>query len=378
MRDALYEAMLADDIIREPKPRAPAAILPLAESNWGEGEEAAIRRVMASGRYTMGPEVKKFERQFARHVGRRFAVMVNSGSSANLLMVAALHYTKWLPRNSTVVVPAVSWSTTYAPLIQYGMRLRVVDVDDSLNIDPAQIRDGDLLFAVNLLGNPCDFDRFPKQMPLIVDNCESQGCYYHGREGGSYGMMASYSFFFSHHLQTMEGGMIGTDDEELYQMLLMLRAHGWERDLPGYQPGFEASYRFHVPGYSVRPTEIQGAIGQEQLTKEAEMRYWRRINGKTYQRLFRGQVREVGNSSWFAFAFLTPNREKVLKSVSAETRPIVAGNIMRHPMMRYAEVESGPLPMAERIHAEGFYIGNHPRDLTAELETIHGQIGSLL
>lgn len=353
-------------------------MIPLAASNWDEAEEGAIRRVIASGRYTMGPEVKRFERQFAQHVGKRFAVMVNSGSSANLLMIAALFFTKWLPRNSTVAVPAVSWSTTYSPLIQYGMRIRLIDVNDSLNIDPKQIKDCDLLFAANLLGNPCDFDKFPKDLPFIVDNCESTGCYYNGREGGTFGMMGSYSFFFSHHLTTMEGGMIVTDDEELYRMLLMLRAHGWERDLPGHVPSFDNSFLFHVPGYSVRPTDIQGAIGQEQLAKEANMRYWRRINGKTYQRLFRGQQREIGMSSWYGFAFMSPRRAEILKAISAETRPIVAGNIARHPMMRFADYEAGPLPMAERIDREGFFIGNHPKDLSAELSQIHDEIGHLL
>jgi CDP-6-deoxy-D-xylo-4-hexulose-3-dehydrase len=343
-------------------------MIPLAVSSWDGKEEAAMIRVIASGRYTMGTEVAKFERQFAKYVGADFAIMVNSGSTANLLMIAALLYTGRLKRDATVIVPAVSWSTTYAPLMQFGLKMRVVDVDDSFNLDPAQVKDGDLLFAVNVLGNPCDFDRFP-DIPMIVDNCESLGCRYKGKEGGTLGVMGSYSFFFSHHISTMEGGMIVTDDVELRDCLLMLRAHGWERDLPHFKPGFEASFRFQVPGYSVRPTELQGAIGQEQLEKFPDMRQARRQNGEAYKALF-GHQREVGQSSWFGFALLVPNRAELVRLIDAETRPVIAGNILRQPMMRFAKVEHGPTPMADRIHNEGLFIGNHHYDIRAELTAI--------
>jgi CDP-6-deoxy-D-xylo-4-hexulose-3-dehydrase len=326
-------------------------------------------RVIASGRYTMGPEVAKFERQFAKYVGADFAVMVNSGSTANLLMVAALLYTGRLRRDATVIVPAVSWSTTYAPLMQFGLRMRVVDVDDSFNMNPELVKDGDLIFAVNVLGNPCDFDKLPG-IPMIVDNCESLGCRYKGKEGGTLGVMGSYSFFFSHHISTMEGGMVVTDDVELRDCLLMLRAHGWERDLPHFKPGFEASFRFQVPGYSVRPTELQGAIGQVQLEKFPDMLQARRQNGLAFQSLFPGQQREIGQSSWYGFALLVPNRAELVRLIDAEVRPVIAGNILRQPMIRFGKVEHGPTPMADRIHEQGLFIGNHHYDLREELRDI--------
>ena len=331
-------------------------------------------RVMRSGRFTMGEEVKTFERQFAAYVGARHAVMVNSGSTANLLMVAALVYSGKLWRGATVAVPAVSWSTTYAPLIQFGIKMKVVDVDDSMCIDPALIGDCDAVFAVNLLGNCCDFAHIKAPL-LIVDNCESMGAQYKGQEAGTFGLMGSYSTFFSHHISTMEGGIIVTDDEELWRMLVMMRAHGWTRDLPEYKPSFN-SFEFKVPGYSVRPTELQGAIGQEQLAKLPEMLSVRRDNAEVYRRLFPGHIREVGQSSWFGFPLVVDNREAVLANMSGvETRPIVAGNILRHPMMAYAEFEAAATPVADRMDRCGFFIGNHHYDLRDDLCYVAERMG---
>lgn len=348
-----------------------ADVIPLSESSWDLAERRAIERVVASDRLTMGAEVAAFEREFADWVGSRYAVMVNSGGSANLLMVAALKYSGRLPAGSTVIVPAVSWSTTYAPLIQLGYKLRVVDVDDTLCIDPYRAHGGDAIFAVNLLGNPCDFDAMAP-IPTIVDNCESLGCRYKGREGGTLGIMGSYSFFYSHHICTIEGGMIVTDDEELWRMLRMLRAHGWERDLPGYDHSdFESRFRFEVPGFNVRPTEISGALGREQLRKLKSLLLARRRNGEVYKRLH-GYQREQsgGESSWYGFAFFSPHRAKLLARIPHETRPIVAGNILRHPMMRWADYEAGKCPEADRVHDDGFFIGNPARFIGPALEEL--------
>jgi CDP-6-deoxy-D-xylo-4-hexulose-3-dehydrase len=154
---------------------------PLAASTWGDEEVEAACRVIRSGQTTMGEKVREFERLFALHHNVRHAVMVNSGSSANLLMVAALAYTGRLPRGSRVAVPAVSWSTTYAPLEQFGHTMVMVDVDDTFNIAPEQIPDDvDAIFGVNLLGNPMDFDRLPQGPLLLEDNCESHGRHVRG------------------------------------------------------------------------------------------------------------------------------------------------------------------------------------------------------
>lgn len=346
--------------------------LPLAVSTWGEEEIAAGIAVLRSGYTTMGPKVKAFEYDFARFQGCKYAVMVNSGGSANLLMIAALVYSGRLPRGSRVAVPAVSWSTTYAPLEQFGMRIVFVDVDDTLNIDPKMIPEVDAIFGVNLLGNPMDFGALPKGPILIEDNCESLGATYEGKKTGTFGVMGSHSLFYSHHISTMEGGVITTDDEDLYRMLLMLRAHGWRRDLPDYEEDdFHAPFTFMVPGFSVRPTEIQGAIGVEQMKKLPGFIEKRRENGQAYNELF-GHQREVGESSWFGFAILDEERDAKLPRIREHfaVRPIVAGNILEHPVAGYFKGSVVPGLKASQVHDHGFYIGNHDRQALELLKSL--------
>jgi len=218
---------------------------PLATTTWDHKELEAIQSVIASGMYSMGPRVAEFEKQFAGYVGSRYCIMANSGSSANLLMVAALRFRKDKPLlpGAEIIVPAVSWSTTYHPLQQYGLKLKFVDVDArtlNYDLDALEAAVGGqtrAIMVVNLLGNPNDFDRIARivggrDIVVIEDNCESLGARLGGRQAGTFGAMGSYSAFFSHHISTMEGGMVVTDDEELYHIMLSVRAHGWTRNLP--------------------------------------------------------------------------------------------------------------------------------------------------
>ena len=355
---------------------------------------------------TSGEKVAHFEREFAKYHDCAHAVMVNSGSSANLLMIAALVYSGRLPRGSKVAVPAVSWSTTYAPLEQFGMKIVLVDVDDTMNLDAAQIpyigkaysrsdmselweQGVDAVFGVNLLGNPMDFDKLPDVL-LIEDNCESLGAEYKGKKTGTFGVMGSHSLFFSHHISTMEGGVITTDDEELWRLLLQLRAHGWTRDLPEWEDdGFSSAFEFTVPGYSVRATEVQAVIGLEQLKKLPGFIEQRRKNGEVYKEIFplngnRGGLiatqRETGDSSWFGFAFIIRERAERLKEIAKEfqVRPIVAGNIARHPVAAYFDTigntSNSYLINADNIHDRGFFIGNNHSDARPALE----RMGELL
>ena len=217
----------------------------LASTSWDDKEIAAIQDVIKKNNYTMGSSVKQFELDFAKYTGNKYCVMVNSGSSANLLAIAAMFYKKENPlkRGDEVIVPAVSWPTTYYPLYQYGLKLKFVDIDiETLNFDLDELKKAitdktRLIFAVNLLGNPNDYNIIneiikDKNIYLIEDNCESLGAVYNGKQLGSIGLMGTYSTFFSHHMATMEGGLIGTDDEELYNILLSIRSHGWTRQLP--------------------------------------------------------------------------------------------------------------------------------------------------
>ena len=259
----------------------------LASSTWAKEELNAIQSVIDKDIYTMGEGVQQFEQDFSRFLDKKYCVMVSSGSAANLIATAALFYTKnpMLKRGDEVIVPAVSWSTTYFPLQQYGLKLKFVDIDvETLNYDLKELESAitdetKMIMVVNLLGNPNDFDSInglikDKNIFLLEDNCESMGAEYKEKQTGTFGVMGTFSTFFSHHMATMEGGIVTTDDEELYHILLSLRAHGWTRNLKDNNPihvknknKFYESFNFILPGYNLRPLEFSGAIGLEQLKK---------------------------------------------------------------------------------------------------------------
>lgn len=385
----------------------------LSQSSWDEAEHAALQRVIASGQFTMASETVAYEKAFAEFLDAPYCVAVNSGSTANLLMTAALVYRKQRPleRGDEVIVPAVSWPTTYYPLSQYGLRLKFVDIDaETLNYDldalEAAITDRTrLVMVVNLLGNPNDFDRIraicePRGIEFIEDNCESLGATFGGRQAGTHGLMGSFSTFFSHHISTMEGGVITTADEELYHILLTLRAHGWTRNLPkvNHVTGvksddpFEESFKFVLPGYSVRPLEMSAAVGTEQIAKVPRFTEERRRNAAQFTELMTAYPelmtqREIGESSWFGFSMVVrPDapfaRADVVRAFAAagiESRPVVAGNFAKNPVMRWLEHEvHDSLRNADLIDTNGLFIGNREGDLTAELELLRGTLDELV
>lgn len=374
---------------------------PLATSSWNELELDAMQQVIRSGRFTMGERVAAFEREFAAYHQVPYCVMVNSGSSANLLMAAALTLRGKDPlrRGDEVIVPAVSWATTYYPFAQYGLKLRLVDVDrETLNYDLTAL-EGALssktraVVAVNLLGNPNRFAELERllqgrDISLVEDNCESLGAEYDGQRTGSFGLMSSASTFFSHHMSTMEGGLVLTRDEELYHILLCIRAHGWTRNLPKQNricvkgdDDFSESFRFVLPGYNVRPLELSGAVGSVQLRKLPGFIEQRRKNAQRFIELFGADRRfavqqEVGASSWFGFSLIIrpgiePSRKRVverLRSSGIECRPIVAGNFARNPVLQHMEHElAGPLSAADWVHDSGFFVGNQELDLAERI-----------
>lgn len=369
---------------------------PLATASWGKEELDAMQRVIASGMFTMGENVQAFERDFSQYVGSQHCVMVNSGSSANLLMVAALFYTKnpklKLKRGDEVIVPAVSWSTTYYPLYQYGLKIKFVDIDlQTLNYDLDQLEKAvtdktRAIMVVNLLGNPNNFERIlqiigKRDIVLMEDNCESLGATYQGKKAGTFGVMGSFSSFFSHHISTMEGGLIVTDDEELYQILSSLRSHGWTRNLPKHNlvcgeksdDLLEELFRFVLPGYNVRPLELEGALGIEQVKRLPKMVEERRKNGKLLQEVLGNHPdiiiqHEIGESSWFGFSLVIRPGSKLkrkmlvakLNELDFECRPIVAGNFAKNEVVKYFDLEvHGTLKNAEHIDQNGLFVGNH-------------------
>ena len=369
---------------------------PLATTTWDEHEYQALQRIIDSGNFTMGNNVAEFEREFAKYLGRRYAVMVNSGSSANLLMTGALFYTSCkglrLNRGDEVIVPAVSWSTTYFPLYQYGLSMKFVDIDmHTLNFDIEQLRKAitpktRAIMAVNLLGNPNNFSVIneiigDRNIILLEDNCESLGAEFAGKKTGTFGVVSSFSFFYSHHISTMEGGAVTTDDEELYQIMLSMRAHGWTRNLPKENlicnpksdDSFNESFRFVLPGYNLRPLEMSGGVGLEQIKKLPHLISARRENAELFQRVLANHPNllvqsEIGRSSWFGFSLVIRPESNwsrkyllgKLEDLGFECRPIVAGNFTKNEAVKYFNSEIfGELKNANHIDQGGVFIGNH-------------------
>lgn len=373
----------------------------LASSTWDNGEKQAIQEVIDSGMYTMGENVRGFEAKFADYFGMKHAVMVNSGSSANLIVVGSLFYREENPlkRGDEVIVPCISWSTTFHPLHQYGLKLKFVDIDlQTLNYDVEELKkaiskDTKMIVAVSILGNPCKFDEIvnvceENDIILFEDNCESMGAKFDGKFTGTFGLVNTFSTFFSHQISTIEGGFVLTDDKELFNILKSLRNHGWTRDQDDDSPLFEKrdddffeAYRFILPGYNVRPTEIQGAIGKSQLDKLEDLVKTRRQNAQYFESLFADDERfiiqkEIGESSWFSFTMIVNPQSgldrkqvlKTLKDAGIEHRIITGGNILRHDVVKYYDYTVEKSDNADIAHYNGFFIGNHPQDIRKNID----------
>ena len=376
----------------------------LAESSWGEEEINAMRRVIEADHFTMGEKVKQFETAYAKKFGVKYAVMTNSGSSANLVGLASFFFKQENPLKpgDEVIVPSISWATTYYPLQQYGLKLKFLDVElDTLNIDISKLEKAltpktKMIIAVSILGNPCSLDVIRKfcddnGLYLFEDNCESMGAELNGKFCGTFGDIGTFSTFFSHHISTMEGGIILTENEETFHLMKSLRAHGWTRDLPYdssiYDRGeddFYEAYRFILPGYNARPLDLSGAIGIEQLKKLDSMIAIRRENAEVFVSLFAKDERfiiqkENGKSSWFSFTIvLNPkyaiDRSSVMKAMRTaeiEFRIITGGCFLRHDVIKYFNYETvGEIVNANIAHDRGFFVGNYPRDIKPQIENL--------
>src|SRR5581483_4542569 len=250
--------------------------------------------IVNSKQLSIGPECQKFEKTFAKWQGRKSCVMVNSGSSANLAIIQALLNLGKLKRGDNVGFSAVTWSTNVMPLIELGLSPVPIDIElDTLNVSSNKLlealRSHDLkaLFLTNLLGFCDDIDQIKKickekRIMLIEDNCESLGTVYKGQKLGNYGIASTFSFYVGHHLSTIEGGAVCTDNSELETMLQMVRAHGWDRNLTerkqlrirlknNVNSSFYSRYTFYDLGYNLRTTEVNGFIGNKQLEYIDEM-----------------------------------------------------------------------------------------------------------
>lgn len=355
----------------------------LHEPTFGEEEIEAAVEVLRSTRVTQGEKVKEFERKFC-NLGYAYAISCNSGSSANLLAISALVATGRLKIGDEVIVPALSWSTTVFPLIQNGLIPVFVDCDPlTLNIDVNEVvkalsKKTQAIMPVHVYGNPCDLKTIEtickdNGLILIEDCCEALGAEYRDIPMGWDADIATFSFYFSHHITTLEGGIVVTQHKQLSDMLRIQRSHGWLRDVDSEVPyGFDPKFCFVELGYNLRMTELNAAIGLKQLPKLEGIVEKRRNAHQAYQRelkhipYLRFQT-ENGYSSCFGFTMVLDNApfsvtdfRQYLESKGIETRPIICGNMARQPvMMKYRHRVVGDLKNATEVMQSGLSIGCH-------------------
>jgi CDP-6-deoxy-D-xylo-4-hexulose-3-dehydrase len=370
--------------------------LPLNVPSFGWEEVWEALDSMLTHRLTMGEKVRRFEEMFARYVGVRHGVMVNSGSSANLLALSVLANPvspRALRPGDEVITPAVTWATTVFPIINVGAVPVLVDVDmETFCLDLDQVERAitprtRAIMPVHILGNPCDMVRIMEiarrhDLSVIEDVCEAHGAALGDRKAGSFGDMATFSFFFTHHVNTVEGGMLVTNDDRLAELARALRAFGWVRDLADREeiaarhPDIDPRFLFANIGYNFKPTEIQAAFGIHQMAKLEEFIEARRLNARQWTEALRPyrdcvwahEERPGTRHVWFGYQvtvnpsapFTRSQLVGHLEERGLETRPVVAGNMAEQPAMRlFPHRVEGDLPNSRLIMRQSIYFGNH-------------------
>ncbi len=387
--------------------------VPLAHYSFGSEEIAAAERVLRSGFLTQGKETQKFEEQLARAHGCAHAVFVNSGSSANLIAIEAAIYLSQLKPGALhgpmkagdeVIIQGLNWPSTITPILNRGLKPVFCDVNpqtlnaDVATVDAVRTERTRMVIAVPVLGNPGGLEELrayceKNRLVLLEDACESLGATTEaGRPVGTVGLAAALSFYFSHHISTIEGGAILTDDADLADLCVSLRSHGWTRQMKNTHDFFDLPdtidqrFCFVLPGYNVRPTDLNAVIGQVQLAKLPEL-------VKTRRRLAMGRIAaveaqsnliffpggDVGDRhSWMMQPMLFPdaahrNRARqILEDASIETRPIIVGNILRQPLVKMFDLKDQPaLPVCDSIFEKGLMIGIDPASDDATEAHVH-------
>jgi CDP-6-deoxy-D-xylo-4-hexulose-3-dehydrase len=364
----------------------------------GDDIRELISWLETNPRLTKGQLNVQFEKEWSEWLGKKYSVFVNSGSSANLAALYSLLLSGKL-RNNKIVVPAVSWVTTVTPAVQLGMEPIMCECDENnlgLNIDHLKkiIKEHDpsSIILVHVLGFPNHMNEIinlceEHNIKLIEDTCESIGSEYEGKKLGTFGDLSTFSFYFGHHMSTIEGGMISTDDEDLYHILLSIRSHGWDRDLPKskqielrkkYNIGnFRSLYTFYYPGFNLRATDLQAFIGLGQLKKLDVIIRNRHTN---YQRYHGG----IKNGEWkiipppnsfisnFSYPVITKNISLLVEKLTEnniECRPLICGSINEHPFW-YERYGKKDLPISKRVHEYGLYLPNNHQMTVEEVDKV--------
>jgi CDP-4-dehydro-6-deoxyglucose reductase, E1 len=358
--------------------------------------------IMGTPQLSMGEQCANFEKRFSEFQKRKYSVFVTSGSSANLILIQSLLNMGKLKEGDKIGVSTLTWPTNIMPLIQLGLEPVLIDCEvETINISLNKIKEKniDALFLTNALGFCSDIDEIEqyckeKNILFIEDNCESLGSEYKGRLLGNFGLASTFSFFVGHHLSTIEGGMVCTDDKELYENLLMTRIHGWSRNLPletqerlkekyNISP-FYNKYTFYELAYNARPTEINGFLGNEQMNYLEEIIQKRENNFKKInevmslnQDIIKLNLSHLTRISNFGIPFIFKDKAlfyqylKKFEEEEIEVRPIISGNTAKQPFFKNKFPDNlEDYPHAELIHKQGFYCGNNPEMTEEEINKI--------
>jgi len=357
-------------------------------------------------RLTKGPITLEFENKFSKWLGREYSVFCNSGSSANLLMLSALKEGGYF-KNDKVVVPSVAWATDLSPVIQLGLDPILCDSNmEDLSADLEHLENLFLLHSpsalmfVSVLGLVPDMDKVVKlcdkyDVILLEDTCEAMGCEYKKQKLGTSGRMSSFSTFFGHHISTIEGGIVSTDDFELYELLLSIRSHGWDRDLSvetQFQlqqdwdvSDFDAMYTFYYSGFNIRSTDLQAYIGLAQIDNLNDWGKKREENFHLYNKLIRNDFWKVKSKpdcleSNFAYPIIHPKRDEIVKTLTSnnvEVRPMICGSMGTQPfyVKEFGELK---LPNVTVIDEYGFYVPNNPKLTREEVSFISGLVNEII
>ena len=372
-------------------------MIPLAKNTIDNSDiDKLIDWLKTYPRLTKGPLTLQLEEKFSKWLGKKYSVFCNSGSSANLLMLSVLNEINSLGMGR-VVVPSVSWATDLAPVIQLGFKPYLCDCNmEDLSVDLEHLeyifkekRPSALIF-VSVLGLVPNMDKIVElcerhDVILLEDTCESMGCEYKGKKLGTFGEMSSFSTFFGHHISTIEGGFVSTDNKDLYELLVSLRSHGWDRDLDKETQlklqkkwnvsEFNSLYTFYYPGYNLRSTDLNAFIGLGQIDKLDKICEKRNENFKIYQRELEKispNIKERGFVSNFAYPVIHPNRDKIVKDLQdndIEVRPMICGSMGTQPFY-VKEWGRKELPNVTMVDLCGFYVPNHPKLTPDEIEFI--------
>lgn len=370
--------------------------IPIAVPSYNHEEVIESIESLLNTCVTMGSKVKKFEEKFAKYIGTKHAIMVNSGSSANLLSLAILtnpSFSKKLNLGDEIITPALTWSTTVYPMINNGLKPVFVDVDpltfclDENKIEDAISQNTKAIMPVHLLGNTTNMSKIQEiakkhDLFVIEDSCEAHGAELNGKKIGSFGDMSTFSFFLSHHITTIEGGMLLTNNDEIYELGKSLRAFGWIRDLENKNnikneyPDIDPRFLFLNLGFNIRPTEIQGAFGIHQIDKLEKFitirienaQYWNQELSKYSSYIQLPKILPNSRHVYFGYSVLIKNNApfsakefgEFLESKNIEVRPIMAGNIVNQPSSKlYEHKISNNLSNSTNIMKNGLFLPNH-------------------